>query len=411
MKKIYYLAIVSLFLLVPYISFAGNDLSKRLSGRILLQVENSGEAWYVEPTTQERAFLGRPDDAFRIMRELGLGIAEKDFNSFGEKAPQRLSGRILLRVEANGEAYYINPVDLKMYFLGRPSDAFGVMRQMGLGVTNQDIEKVPVFQKYAQQTEANSEAIKSLEEKLLEQNNKINELENKLNENANSPTPAPTPIPAPTPTPTPPANQACTSWNYSDWSACSINGRQTRIILDALPNGCVGGTAEIERFCEYVEPQVILDFNTNKTSVYSGETVYLTWSAQNAQSCIASGGTGWNGAKDINGSQSVVVNSNSYLKLDCQNSSGIVSKVISVDLMYDIISINIIPNNGVLTGYHQKFHTFALALNARHTSTLINEIDVSINNNFGGEVLISLEDDYNNEVMGIFNCSSSNCQA
>lgn len=148
MKKIYYLAIVSLFLLVPYISFAGNDLSKRLSGRILLQVENSGEAWYVEPTTQERAFLGRPDDAFRIMRELGLGIAEKDFNSFREKAPQRLSGRILLRVEANGEAYYVNPVDLKMHFLGRPSDAFEVMRNLGLGISNADINKVKTFEKY-----------------------------------------------------------------------------------------------------------------------------------------------------------------------------------------------------------------------------------------------------------------------
>lgn len=37
--------------------------------------------------------------------------------------PERLTGRILLQVESHGEAWYVNQTNLKRYYLGRPSDA------------------------------------------------------------------------------------------------------------------------------------------------------------------------------------------------------------------------------------------------------------------------------------------------
>jgi len=120
------------------------DLSERLSGKILLQVEKNGEGWYLNPENNKRYFLGRPADAFRIMRELGLGVSESTYNSFSGYAPSRLSGKILLRVEANGEAYYVFPDDLKLYFLGRPADAFQVMREKGLGITNNDLGGIDI---------------------------------------------------------------------------------------------------------------------------------------------------------------------------------------------------------------------------------------------------------------------------
>ncbi|GEM_PF-3224252 len=53
-------------------------LTKKLRGRILLQVEEKGEAWYVEPRSGRRFFLGRPSDAFAMMRGFGLGISNDD---------------------------------------------------------------------------------------------------------------------------------------------------------------------------------------------------------------------------------------------------------------------------------------------------------------------------------------------
>ncbi|MFH1822498.1 MAG: serine protease [Patescibacteria group bacterium] len=118
------------------------NIGKRLIGRIILQVESNGEAWYLCPDTNKAHFLGRPADAFQVMRELGLGISEESYNSFNGYAPARLAGKILLRVEANGEAYYVNPVDNKMHYLGRPDDAFQVMRILGLGVSNTDFNNL-----------------------------------------------------------------------------------------------------------------------------------------------------------------------------------------------------------------------------------------------------------------------------
>ncbi|NOY46764.1 MAG: S8 family serine peptidase, partial [Chlorobi bacterium] len=122
-----------------------NSLSNRMSGNILLQVEKNGEGWYVNPDNKKKYYLGRPADAFNIMRNLGLGIKHSELQSYiNSKFPTRLAGKILLDVEENGEAYYINPNNLKVYFLNRPADAFKVMRELGLGITNSDIRKIGI---------------------------------------------------------------------------------------------------------------------------------------------------------------------------------------------------------------------------------------------------------------------------
>ena len=56
---------------------------------------------------------------------------------------RKLSGRILLQVEGQyGEAWYIYPEDYKRYYLGRPADAFAVMRKLGLGISNENLAKI-----------------------------------------------------------------------------------------------------------------------------------------------------------------------------------------------------------------------------------------------------------------------------
>ncbi|MFA6389952.1 MAG: hypothetical protein WCW77_05260, partial [Patescibacteria group bacterium] len=195
--KCFWLFLSAALLILPLKLNAG-PLGKELSGRILLNVEKNGEAWYVNPCNNNRYYLGRPTDAFRIMRELSLGItnerlakiepSERDKNIFipGEKkvagvkeaatstpgtavsaspveplasAPasaqtndpaksydrqltQSLAGKILLQVEGNGEAWYINPTDLKKYYLGRPTDAFRIMRELSLGITSENLAKI-----------------------------------------------------------------------------------------------------------------------------------------------------------------------------------------------------------------------------------------------------------------------------
>lgn len=152
-RKAYNLALLTIFLTVgisPALfrfhteSAQARSLAYRLKGRILLQVERRGEAWYVNPQNEERYSMGRPSDAFDLMRGLGLGITESDFLSFNGQAPARLSGRILLQVEKNGEAWYVNPLNLKMHYLGRPADAFQIMKTLGLGIADSDLEGIGI---------------------------------------------------------------------------------------------------------------------------------------------------------------------------------------------------------------------------------------------------------------------------
>lgn len=53
-------------------------------------------------------------------------------------------GKIFLQVEAHGEAWYVNPGDNRRYYLGRPSDALAVMRILGLGISNQDLSQIAI---------------------------------------------------------------------------------------------------------------------------------------------------------------------------------------------------------------------------------------------------------------------------
>ena len=135
------LAILSAFLF-PFSSSASLTLKSRLAGKILLQVQDHGEAWYVDPLDLKRYYLGRPADAFDIMRSAGLGIR----HGILSKVPPRLAGRILIDVDDHGRAYYVDPDNLEAYYLGRPADALDIMRRSGLGITDADIDRIAVGQ-------------------------------------------------------------------------------------------------------------------------------------------------------------------------------------------------------------------------------------------------------------------------
>lgn len=136
-----FLILIFAFLLFPaLLNATTNSLAKKLVGKIILQVESRGEAYYINPVDLQPYYLGKPEDAFSVIKSFGLGISNKDFNSFNGKAPSRLSGRILLKVEDSGKAYYINPTDLTLNFLGKPADAYNLMRKVGVGISNKDFD-------------------------------------------------------------------------------------------------------------------------------------------------------------------------------------------------------------------------------------------------------------------------------
>jgi len=134
------------------------SLYSSLKGKIVLNVESNGEAYYIHPQKQEMHFLSRPIVAFNVMREQGVGITNNDLekipvadnycpsylpdcdktDNHNAKFTNEQKGKIFIQVEETGEAWYVNPADAKRYYLGRPIDAFNAMRNLGLGISEKN---------------------------------------------------------------------------------------------------------------------------------------------------------------------------------------------------------------------------------------------------------------------------------
>ena len=181
-----------------------NTFSNLLAGRLLLQVENKGEAWYVNPKNNLKYYLGTPNMAFSIMRTLGIGISNSNLekvkianynlangidsdndglsdafedaigsnknskdtdsdsyddkteviNSYSTQGKPKLGvdeifaknqgGKIFIQVQGHGEAWYVNPLTNTRYYLGRPDDAYLLMRYLSLGISNSNLRKIGV---------------------------------------------------------------------------------------------------------------------------------------------------------------------------------------------------------------------------------------------------------------------------
>lgn len=124
-----------------------NILLARVNGLVLLQVEKNGEAWYVCPDDKKKYFLSSPSQALAVMKKLGLG-ATHEFIASHTFYPSYVLGKILIDTEDYGRAYYIYPADQKAYYLGQPKDAFRIMKTLGLGITNDNIRKIEIGEIY-----------------------------------------------------------------------------------------------------------------------------------------------------------------------------------------------------------------------------------------------------------------------
>ncbi|MFH1405086.1 MAG: hypothetical protein ABIH21_03250 [Patescibacteria group bacterium] len=180
------------------------QLSNRLRGHILLQVENNGEAWYVDPKGKGKYYLQDGDSAYQALKKFGYGITNSDIEKIPIGFEQRfqvldsdgdglddqleealgsspndpdtdgdgyddkteiengyspystgrfptdpdlqdyLKGKILIQTERHGEAWYVNPNDGKRYYMKNGELAYQIMRYLSLGITNTDLRKIPV---------------------------------------------------------------------------------------------------------------------------------------------------------------------------------------------------------------------------------------------------------------------------
>lgn len=200
-KILFFLLFFVLSFFVTKITLA-SSLSYKLRGSFLIQVEDKGKAWYVDTENGLKHKLDNNESAWGIINNFGLGISQNDlkkipiavnsklinydsdndglddnlekaigtdpynkdsdgdlyndyleilnhYNPLGRDRlvvdkvqSSKLAGKILIDVEKNGEAWYVNPKDNLRYYILNSKDLFKVISVLGLGINNSNIDSI-----------------------------------------------------------------------------------------------------------------------------------------------------------------------------------------------------------------------------------------------------------------------------
>lgn len=131
-------------------SYSDSSFLGRVRGKLLLQVEDKGRIWYVNPKTDKRYEVTR-EKALDLFRNQALGISNSDLSkipTINEKGYQgdtslrnSVRGKILLQVESAGETWYVVPGELKRVRVTALT-LMDIFRSYSLGITNSDLGKI-----------------------------------------------------------------------------------------------------------------------------------------------------------------------------------------------------------------------------------------------------------------------------
>jgi hypothetical protein len=148
MRKIASICLIAVALIAPLQTKAvvSSPLATRLQGYILLQTQQHGEAWYINPKDQKRYYMKDGATAYQMMRQFGLGILNTDLEKAqngDRKILNQIKGKIVLQVQEHGEAYYVNPKTLKLTYMKDGDEAYSIMRFQSLGISDIDLETIP----------------------------------------------------------------------------------------------------------------------------------------------------------------------------------------------------------------------------------------------------------------------------
>lgn len=139
----------------------GSNTPANLLGKILLQVQQHGEAWYVHPAYGLRYYMKDGPVAYGMMRNFGLGITDKNLAAIpsvatvdalkksssvclSNAAANKVKGRILLQVQQHGEAWYVDVTKCRRIYMKDGVAAYTLMRFLGLGITDVDLAKIGI---------------------------------------------------------------------------------------------------------------------------------------------------------------------------------------------------------------------------------------------------------------------------
>jgi endonuclease YncB( thermonuclease family) len=138
MKRFLYAAALVLagFLFLPGTTLAAEDAAKPYLGKVLIDVSSKGEAWYVNPQTYMRVYLGRPDEALERFTARAIHVTFANISRLSETGGAdseasyagQVAGYVLSPSDLPGAAWYVDPSTGTRKRLATAADAWEIMR-------------------------------------------------------------------------------------------------------------------------------------------------------------------------------------------------------------------------------------------------------------------------------------------
>lgn len=148
-KNIFFIFVIIWFaILFPLSTSVASDISARLAGKLLLQVEDRGRIWYVDFNNKRHEVTF--SNALSLFETLALGISNKDLNSIPKNGEirssatgNRLRGKLLLQVEDKGRIWYVD-------FNGKRwevtwANLMDLFKSLALGITDKDLGEIASY--------------------------------------------------------------------------------------------------------------------------------------------------------------------------------------------------------------------------------------------------------------------------
>ncbi len=129
------------------------EFPEHLVGRVVVDVSSDGEAWYINPRSRMRVYLGRPEEALERLTARAFYV---NYLNIARIAPDNgnaedgdleyvaeVAGNIIAPNDVIGAAWYVDPDEQVRRRLATPHDAWLIM-QDAIPVTSVDLAGVPI---------------------------------------------------------------------------------------------------------------------------------------------------------------------------------------------------------------------------------------------------------------------------
>lgn len=130
------------------------EIKTRYSGSVIIEDNHfTPSYWYVEPESQTRYLLNDGKSVSQLLKNLGLGIANKDLAKIPTSTESlnvdyelthNMRGKFLLQVEENGEAWYVNPLDNLRYSIANGKEGLKTLQKLGIEVDDVKMRAIPI---------------------------------------------------------------------------------------------------------------------------------------------------------------------------------------------------------------------------------------------------------------------------